>query len=174
MTGPTDTDTDRYDHAVETFQNAGLTPTEAKVWVLRELEGVGRSDAAEHLGMSPTNVDTHHQNAKGKDLELPHVTRIETDVSVKATPDQAVDVWLANGAKIRYRADSDEGTVYEEVFRAGDPDTVHSSDDLELVADDLKAVALESIKLYLQFRTDIEALREKMPNVFEAITLYPA
>lgn len=54
-------------YTVERLVDAGLfTERQAQAYVLREMEGIRRPDAADMLELDKTTVDSHHQEAKKK------------------------------------------------------------------------------------------------------------
>lgn len=168
--------TTRFKIAVETFQNSSdMSEAEAEVYVLRELAGWSRGDTARELDKSESTVDTQLQAAKKK-ARLPEITKIEPHKRVRG--DDAVDIWFANDARLRYRAredDDGETTIVEQTYRADDPDTVWEEFDLALDGDELHEVALETVAEYInEYRNDIDACRFDWAHVLEATTVFEA
>jgi hypothetical protein len=162
--------TSRFETAVETVQNSsGLSEGAAEAYVARELEKLGRKEAARYLDVEPSTLDTQHQRAKTKGVRLPEVSKIETAARVGADEDPAVVIWFANDAKLQYRWDGDE--IVEETAAADDPHTVVQSFGVGGEREELSAYALESLGEYLnEYRGDIDACRSDWPHIFEALT----
>lgn len=59
---------DDVDHALELAEQLAETgvlgPKQAKVYALRDVHGIGRSDAADVLELSPNTVDNHLADAR--------------------------------------------------------------------------------------------------------------
>lgn len=161
---------------VETFENSGLSEGEAKVQALR-LEGKSQSEIAQILGLEVGTVKSYCARIDDKDISLPHISRVDSHARVTPEEDRAVVIWFDNGAKLRYRVRErgDGGTtMYEEVFRADDPDSVYESFDVTVEPEDLEEAALETIAEYLAMREEPETVRKDWSHVFEALTLIPA
>lgn len=165
------------DATVETFESAGLSEQQARVQAIR-LQGLTHEEIAEALDMELGTVKSHVARIDEK-LEnglqlLPGVSKIETHARVTPDDDRAVVIWFDNGAQLRYRAGPD-GTVYEETFRADDPNSVHESWDVAVDPDDLHEAALETLAEYVNvYRGDVETARKDWPHVYEALTVLPA
>ena len=166
--------TDRFEIAVETFMNTSdLTEAEAEVFVHRQLDGRGRAETAQLLDKDASTVDSLQQRYKQKEISLPSISKINTHERVGFNEDSAVVVYFENGAQLRYRADSDEGTVYEETIRADDPDSVYESMDVGIEATDMREAALESIAEYINvYQNDVDACVDDWPHVYESLTGY--
>ena len=107
-----------------------------------------------------------------KGVALPHISKVETHARVTPEEDRAVIVWFENDAKLQYRVDEHESTVYEEVFRADDPHSVYESFDLMVEPEEVEEAALETISEYLDIREEPETVRKDWSHVFEALTLH--
>lgn len=168
----------RFDLAVETFQNSsGMSEGEAKVYVLRTLNGRSRSETADQLDKSEGTVDTQYQTAKAK-ARLPEVSQIDLHTTVAAMEDKAVIIWFENGAKLQYRVHEHDGggtSVYEETAAADNPDCIVESVQSAISAEGIRGAALESLAKYInKYRDDPDACRQDWPHIFEATTLYSA
>lgn len=160
---------------VKTFQNGGLTEGEAKVQTLR-LQDLSQKEIADHLDIELGTVKSYcNRIDTEKSFRLPGVSKIGTHAKVTADHDTAVVIWFENGAKLRYRADTSDKRVYEEVFKADDPYSVYETIGVAVDTDRLHEVALESLAEYINgYREMPERLRNKCPHLFEALTLLPA
>jgi hypothetical protein len=58
--------TGEHDGLEVTLRKAGLGPQEARAYILREIEGVGRSETADRLEKSTNTIDSQVQSAKKK------------------------------------------------------------------------------------------------------------
>lgn len=164
----------RFDVAVQTFQNSSaLSEGAAEAYVARELEGMGRTEAARYLGINPSTLDTQHQRAKQKDIRFPEVSKIETTARVGPDRDPAVVIWFANDAKLQYRWNGNE--IVEETAAAHDPGSVVESIAVGGDREELAEYALESLAEYLDvYREEPDVLRSDWPHVFESVTCYQA
>jgi hypothetical protein len=169
--------TTRFDAAVETFTNQGLSQREAEAYVSRRIAGLGRQEAARWLDIEPSTLDTLVERAKDKDPQLPGISKVDYPDSTKDREVAAARIWFENGAQLRYvKREHEDGTVTlsEETFGADDPHSVLESFEVGGEGDDVVAFALESISEYLQSYRDPETCRRDWPHVFEAITLHDA
>jgi len=169
------------DETVETFEAAGLSEAEAKVQALR-LQGLSRSEVADFLDVGVETVRPQWDRIDSDEpVRLSPVIHIEPDARVRADAEKAAISWTSgvvftfgNGAKLQYRRSNIEETVYEDVFRADDPKDVSHSTNLVADPEEYREIALESLAEYVNtYRTDVEALREDWPSVYEALTLLP-
>jgi hypothetical protein len=68
---PAEPDLDQLHDTAERLSDLGLlSEGQAKVYLAREVHGMGRSEAAEALDMAPSTTDTHRQRAKPKVEDL--------------------------------------------------------------------------------------------------------
>ena len=162
------------DATVETFTSGGLRKKQAQVHALR-LQGLTQAEIADQLDMPKGTVKSHANRVDEKAAYLlPHVSKIEPRARVTPEEDRAVVIWFENGAKLQYRVD-DRGDVYEETFRADDPDSVYEQAAVPVAADELEEAALETLAMYINdYRTDMDALRTDWTPVYEAVTCLPA
>lgn len=167
----------RYDAAVALFENTGMSESEARAYVIRELHGLGRQEAAQTMDADPSTVDTLHQRAKQK-ATLPDIVRVDPNAETGHAERRAIEIWFENEALLRYvvrEHETGEVAVYEEIYAADDPASLYEKFDISIEPDELERAALESLDEYVRtYKHDPEALRHDWPHVFEAITLYGA
>jgi len=169
--------TTRFDAAVETFANEGLSQREAEAYVSRRIAGLGRQEAARRLDIEPSTLDTLVERAKGKNPQLPSISKVDYPDATKGREVAAARIWFENGAQLRYvKREHEDGTVAlsEETFGADDSHSVLESFGVGGADDGVASFALESISEYLQSYRDPETCRRDWPHVFEALTLVTA
>jgi DNA-binding CsgD family transcriptional regulator len=169
--------TSRFETAVETFQNSSdMSEAEAEVYVLRFLNGVSRSEAADQLDKSESTVDTQYQSAQKK-AQLPNIDTVKRVSATNTGYDEgaAYEIWFENESMLRYVWNEERGHIFEDTIAADDPHSIHKSSDVRGSQDELAEYTLESIIEYTRsYRDEPEVCRKDWPHVFEAITLYGA
>lgn len=154
------------DVAQDAFELGGMTESEARVYVLRELQNYQRWQVADRLDKSESTVDTLHQRAQKK-AALPAVTKIDRDWS------ESITIWFENDAQLRYRWDDEQEEIVEETFLANDPHSVYEEFGVGGEQDELAEYALESLAEYInEYQDDPEACRKDWTPVYGALTLH--
>lgn len=129
------TTTDR-DELETTLTNAGLGPQEARAYILREIEGMGRPQAAEQLDKSASTVDTQVQKAKKKlnamgaavdEATIPRISKLDRYTK---EGDTVVRVWFDNDAFVQWRHVGATDSIREECGRPQDNGTVYEGADV--------------------------------------------
>lgn len=151
-----------FDVAVKAFKHS-LATKRAEAYVARDVVGMGRQEAARHLGRDPSTVDTQLQTAR-KRVELPPVTKIEFPTRVGASEARAVVIWFANDTALRYVA-TPEG-IEEQTYRDG---SVHQSVLVGRGDDELAEYALAALQMYHELRDDPDQLRQDWSPVYGVI-----
>jgi predicted DNA-binding protein (UPF0251 family) len=145
-----------------TLTDAGLGPQEARAYILRDIEGVGRADAAETLEKNPNTIDSQVQAARKKldamqqavdEATIPRVSKLDRYTQEDNT---IVRLWFENGAFIGWRHIGETGEIREECGRPQDNGTVFESHDVSGgsgVSDssDVDEYATVSLSEYLSF-----------------------
>lgn len=154
------------DVAQDAFELGGMTESEARVYVLRELQNYQRWQVADRLDKSESTVDSLHQRAKKK-AALPAVSKIERDYS------DSITIWFENDAQLRYRWDDEQEEIVEETFTAHDPHSVDESFGVGGDKGELFEFALESVAEYINiYQGDPEACRGDWTHIYGALTLH--
>lgn len=163
--------------AVETFANhTEMSEREAEVFVLREVRGVRRGEAAAQLDISENTVDNHYSAAKEK-ARLPDIMDVNRQYANNTGLNEgsAYEIRFPNGAMLRYVWNTEQEEIREQTVSAADPHSIYEDMGVGGSEDELAEFALESICEYTQnYRDNFEACRKDWTPIFEALTGWAA